>query len=75
MNHPIKCDLYIAEPISRNLARGKAYFSMRKQFVHDIPLQDDCYKVSIEEFLKENAYLPNPTTEHKLVGEAHKGFF
>ncbi|KAL4560312.1 hypothetical protein LXL04_032462 [Taraxacum kok-saghyz] len=69
----IKCTL--AYPDQRNIvALGEIHLSSERQVIHGVPLQDDCYKVSIEELRKPNSFLPFETGEYKTVGEAFKSF-
>ncbi|KAL4590727.1 hypothetical protein LXL04_003668 [Taraxacum kok-saghyz] len=69
----IKCTL--ACPDQRNIvALGEIHLSTKIQLIHGVPLQDDCYKVSIEELRKPNSFLPFETGEYKTVGEAFKSF-
>ncbi|KAL4583155.1 hypothetical protein LXL04_007720 [Taraxacum kok-saghyz] len=69
----IKCTL--AYPDQRNIvALGGIHLSSERQVIHGVPLQDDCYKVSIEELRKPNSFLPFETGEYKTVGEAFKSF-
>ncbi|KAL4583456.1 hypothetical protein LXL04_008029 [Taraxacum kok-saghyz] len=69
----IKCTL--AYPDQRNIvALGEIHLSSERQVIHGVPLQDDCYKVSIEESRKPNSFLPFETGEYKTVGEAFKSF-
>ncbi|KAL4558831.1 hypothetical protein LXL04_037034 [Taraxacum kok-saghyz] len=69
----IKCTL--AYPNQKNIvALGEIHLSSERQVIHGVPLQDDCYKVSIEELRKPNSFLPFETGEYKTVGEAFKSF-
>ncbi|KAL4564102.1 hypothetical protein LXL04_028154 [Taraxacum kok-saghyz] len=69
----IKCTL--AYPDQRNIvALGEIHLSSERQLIHGVPLQDDCYKVSIEELRKPNSFLPFETGEYKTAGEAFKSF-
>ncbi|KAL4556954.1 hypothetical protein LXL04_035123 [Taraxacum kok-saghyz] len=69
----IKCTL--AYPDQRNIvALSEIHLSSERQVIHGVPLQDDCYKVSIEELRKPNSFLPFETGEYKTVGEAFKSF-
>ncbi|KAL4575409.1 hypothetical protein LXL04_022252 [Taraxacum kok-saghyz] len=48
----IMCSL--SYPDKRNIvARGEIHLSSQRQLIHGVPLQDDCYKVSILEMRKE----------------------
>ncbi|KAL4580159.1 hypothetical protein LXL04_016340 [Taraxacum kok-saghyz] len=69
----IKCTLAYLD--QRNIvALGEIHLSSERQVIHGVPLQDDCYKVSIEELRKPNSFLPFETGEYKTVGEAFKSF-
>lgn len=57
-----------------NVAFGTVYISSERQTIHGVPLQDDCYKVSIDEVIKGAAFLPYPNGDIKLVEDAHKTF-
>ncbi|CAI9268705.1 unnamed protein product [Lactuca saligna] len=57
-----------------NVAFGTVYISSERQIIHGVPLQDDCYKVSIDEVIKGVAFLPYPNGDIKLVEDAHKTF-
>ncbi|CAI9302683.1 unnamed protein product [Lactuca saligna] len=46
----------------------------QRQFIHGVPLQDDCYKVSTDEVVVKTAFLPPQTRESKLVEDAYKSF-
>ncbi|KAL4583317.1 hypothetical protein LXL04_007887 [Taraxacum kok-saghyz] len=49
----IKCSL--CYPDKRNIvARGEIHLSSKRQSIHGVPLQDDCYKVSILEMVENN---------------------
>ncbi|CAI9294959.1 unnamed protein product [Lactuca saligna] len=70
---PIKCSL--SYPYKRNIvARGTIHLSSERQFIRGVPLQDDFYKVSIDEVVVKNAFLPHKTGEFTLVGDAYKSF-
>ncbi|CAI9293598.1 unnamed protein product [Lactuca saligna] len=57
LHQPIKCTL--SHPYKRNIiARGTIHLSSERQFIHGVPLQDDCYKVSIDEVVIKHAFLP-----------------
>ncbi|KAL4592064.1 hypothetical protein LXL04_005044 [Taraxacum kok-saghyz] len=69
----IKCTL--AYPDQRNIvALGEIHLSSERQVIHGVPLQDDSYKVYIEELRKPNSFLSFETGEYKTVGEAFKSF-
>ncbi|CAI9263709.1 unnamed protein product [Lactuca saligna] len=57
-----------------NLAFGTVYISSERQTIHRVSLQDDCYKVLIDEIIKGAAFLPYPNGDIKLVEDAHKTF-
>ncbi|CAI9285357.1 unnamed protein product [Lactuca saligna] len=70
---PIKCSLSYS--YKRNIvARSTIHLSSERQFIHGVPLQDDCYKVSIDEVVVKNAFLPHQTGEYKLVEDVYKSF-
>ncbi|CAI9270742.1 unnamed protein product [Lactuca saligna] len=57
IHQAIKCS--ISYPYKRNIvARGTIHLSSERQFIHGVPLQDDCYKVSIDEVVVKTAFLP-----------------
>ncbi|KAL4566665.1 hypothetical protein LXL04_030785 [Taraxacum kok-saghyz] len=68
-----KCTLSHIE-LKNVVARGRVYISSQPQKVHGAPLQADCYVVSIDQVVKENAFLPDENPEHTLVGEAVNSF-
>ncbi|KAL4561665.1 hypothetical protein LXL04_033836 [Taraxacum kok-saghyz] len=69
----IKCTL--AYPDQRNIvALGEIHLSSKRQVIHGVALQYDCYKVSTDELRKPNSFLPFETGEYKTVGEAFKCF-
>lgn len=70
---PIKCSL--SYPDKRNIvARGEIHLSKQPQTIHGVPLQQDCYKVSILEMVKKDSYLPYETANMKTVEDAYKSF-
>ncbi|KAL6523049.1 hypothetical protein OROMI_031397 [Orobanche minor] len=69
----IQCSLFY--PDHRNVvAFGAIYLSTERQTVHGVPVQDDCYVVSIDKVEKGASFLPYETLEHKMVGDALKTF-
>ncbi|CAI9270808.1 unnamed protein product [Lactuca saligna] len=68
-----KCILQYPDNRS-NVAYGTVYISSERQAIHGVPLQDDCYKVSIDEVIKGAAFLPYQNGDIKTVEEAHKTF-
>ncbi|KAL6536654.1 hypothetical protein OROMI_026235 [Orobanche minor] len=56
------------------VAFGTIYLSTERQTVHGVPVQDDCYVVSIDKVEKGASFLPYETPEHKTVGDALKTF-
>ncbi|KAL6584240.1 hypothetical protein OROMI_003529 [Orobanche minor] len=69
----IQCSL--SYPDHRNVvAFGTIYLSTERQTVHGVPVQDDCYVVSIDKVEKGASFLPYETPEHKTVGDALKTF-
>ncbi|CAI9283070.1 unnamed protein product [Lactuca saligna] len=73
IHQPIKCSL--SYPYKRNIvAHGTIHLSSEREFIHGVPLQDDCYKVSIDEVVVKTAFLPHQTGEFKLVEDAYKSF-
>ncbi|CAI9293978.1 unnamed protein product [Lactuca saligna] len=69
----MKCILQYPDNRS-NVAYGTVYISSERQAIHGVPLQDDCYKVSIDEVIKGAAFLPYQNGDIKTVEEAHKAF-
>lgn len=68
-----KCQL--AYPNLRNIvAHGTVYYSSEKQTIHGVPLNDDCYRVSIDVAKKPASFLPIQAGEHKTVEDAINGF-
>lgn len=67
----MKCSL--SHPDVRNIVARGTLFMLHKD-VHGVPLQGDCYKVSIDEVIKEASFLPVETQEHKTVGDARGSF-
>ncbi|KAL6583134.1 hypothetical protein OROMI_005212 [Orobanche minor] len=69
----IQCSL--SYPDHRNVvAFGTIYLSTKRQTFHGVPVQDDCYVVSIDKVEKGASFLPYETPEHKTVGDALKTF-
>ena len=65
----------LSYPDKRNIvARGEIHLSSQRQLIHGVPLQDDCYKVSILEMVKKYSYLPHETDGMKTVEDAFKSF-
>ncbi|CAI9277907.1 unnamed protein product [Lactuca saligna] len=69
----IKCILEYPNNRS-NVAYGTVYISSERQVIHGVPLQDDCYKISIDEVIKGDAFLPYQNGDIKTVEEAHQTF-
>ncbi|CAI9290586.1 unnamed protein product [Lactuca saligna] len=65
----MKCILQYPDNRS-NVAYGIIYISSERQAIHGVPLQDDCYKVSIDEVIKGAAFLPYQNGDIKTV-EGH----
>ncbi|CAI9284742.1 unnamed protein product [Lactuca saligna] len=57
-----------------NVAFGTVYISSERQTIHGVPLQDDFYKVSIDEVIKAAAFFLYPNGDINLVEDAHKTF-
>ncbi|CAI9264360.1 unnamed protein product [Lactuca saligna] len=57
-----------------NVVFGTVYISSKRQTIHGVPPQDNCYEVSIDEVIKGAAFLPYPNGDIKLVEDAHKTF-
>ncbi|CAI9300305.1 unnamed protein product [Lactuca saligna] len=73
IHQPIKCSL--SYPYKRNIVSLRTiHLSSERQLIHGVPLQDDCYKVSIDEVVVKTAFLPHQTGELKLVEDAYKSF-
>ncbi|CAI9274639.1 unnamed protein product [Lactuca saligna] len=69
----IKCSL--SYPYKRNIvACGTVHLSSERQFIHEVPLQDDCYKVSLDEVVIKHAFLPHKNGEFTLFEDAYKSF-
>lgn len=56
------------------MAYGTIHYSTKKQTIHGVPLQDDCYRVSIDQAIKGAAFLPIQSGELKTVEEAVGSF-
>lgn len=69
----LKCILYTLTK-SNVVAYGRVYKSSKKQNLHGVPLQDDCYRVSVDNVVKPQAFLPNEIPDATLVGEALNNF-
>jgi hypothetical protein len=52
------------------VARGTAYLAAERQYLYGAPLKVDCFKVLIEQAIKENASLPYPNVGQTVVWEA-----
>ncbi|KAM0058078.1 putative transposase, Ptta/En/Spm, plant [Helianthus debilis subsp. tardiflorus] len=68
-----KCTLYTLN-LNNCVGYGTIHLSMGKQSIHCVPLQDDCYKVSIDKVTKAAAFLPVESGELKTVGDALNTF-
>ncbi|KAJ0927232.1 putative transposase, Tnp1/En/Spm [Helianthus annuus] len=69
----IKCTLYTIN-MNNCVAYGTIHLSTGKQSIHGVPLQDNCYRVSIDKVVKEAAFLPVESCEVKTVGDALNTF-
>ncbi|KAM0009363.1 putative transposase, Tnp1/En/Spm [Helianthus debilis subsp. tardiflorus] len=69
----IKCILYTIN-MNNCVAYGTIHLSTGKQSIHGVPLQDNCYRVSIDKVVKEAAFLPVESCEVKTVGDALNTF-
>jgi hypothetical protein len=68
-----KCALYRIN-MNNRVAKGTVYLSTGRQTIHGVPLQDDCFRVSIDEAIKGAAFLPVETSDAKTVEEALHSF-
>ncbi|KAJ0476881.1 putative transposase, Ptta/En/Spm, plant [Helianthus annuus] len=69
----IKCTLYTIN-MNNCVAYGTIHLSTGKQSIHGVPLQDNCYRVSIDKVVKEATFLPVESCEVKTVGDALNTF-
>ncbi|KAK9073971.1 hypothetical protein SSX86_006565 [Deinandra increscens subsp. villosa] len=62
----IKCKL--AYPTKRQIVGlGTVYLSEERQYIHGVPLQDDCYKVSVDEVKDPVLTTPEEENEDEFV--------
>jgi len=64
--------LYVDENLPRLVALRKVYEGLTT--VHNVPLDNDQVKVSVEEVQDANASVPIPTQEVQLVGQTLNTF-
>jgi len=70
----MKCTLYMLN-LNNPVARGTAILSDQKgQTIHGVPLQDDCYRVSVDEVVKGAAFLPYEAGDMRTVEDALGSF-
>jgi hypothetical protein len=70
----MKCTLYTLN-LNNPVARGTAFLSDQPgQTIHGVPLQDDCYRVSVEEVVKGAAFLPYEAGDMQTVEDAFQSF-
>ncbi|KAL6574985.1 hypothetical protein OROMI_012270 [Orobanche minor] len=63
----MKCTLYTLN-LNNPVARGTAFLSDQQgQTIHGAPLQDDCYRVSVDEVVKGAAFLPYEADDMRTV--------
>jgi hypothetical protein len=61
--------------LNNPVARGTAILSDQKgQTIHGVPLQDDCYRVSVDEVVKGAAFLPYEAGDMRTVEDALGSF-
>ncbi|KAL6566736.1 hypothetical protein OROMI_015140 [Orobanche minor] len=70
----MKCTLYTLN-LNNPVARGTAFLSDQQgQTIHGVPLQDDCYRVSVDEVVKGAAFLPYEADDMRTVEDALGSF-
>ncbi|KAL6566735.1 hypothetical protein OROMI_015139 [Orobanche minor] len=70
----MKCTLYTLN-LNNPVGRGTAFLSDQQgQTIHGVPLQDDCYRVSVDEVVKGAAFLPYEADDMRTVEDALGSF-
>ena len=67
-----KCRLYVKENPPHLVALGRLYKG--STIVHNMPLRQDQVKVGVEEVRDEDVFIPIPTKQVQLVGQALNTF-
>lgn len=65
------CDLLLHD--KKKVAHGRVYGPATAS-IHNVPLEEECYRVSVDEVINANAFLPYETADAKHVGEALASF-